>query len=369
MMKLLFIEDGEETIQSLCELFTLKIPDAEQRIIDFDLAEEALISYQPNIVILDLLLGSPAEAEPKGIDISKSIWDNHFCPILIYSAMPELHIFEHPFIKKVQKGRGSPEEALKAIQEFSQHVQMLEGAAAEIKRVFSYAMRDVSPYVFECYSDNDQRIDALKRHGRRRVGALMDVYMTNVSKLAPWEQYLFPPISDNVQLGDVLKLSDGDETNPESFRVVLSPSCDLDTSNGREPKINLVLAAKCCNVKESVGLIGHSGIKPNNLKDKLEGGILTQGYYQSLLFFPGLEKMIPPMAAKMRDLELIPFDSIGTDEDEFRRIASIDSPFRELVAWAYLNTACRPGLPDRDLDSWSQEMIDAYINESEDAEE
>ena len=46
----------------------------------------------------------------------------------------------------------------------------------------------------------------------------------------------------------------------------------------------------------------------------------------------------------------------------FLRIASIDSPFRELVAWAYLQIACRPSLPDRDFDSWRDEIVEDVKN-------
>lgn len=76
--------------------------------------------------------------------------------------------------------------------------------------------------------------------------------------------------------------------------------------------------------------------------------------------------MIPTMAAYLRDLEFIPFGDIGIQDKPFLRIASIDSPFRELIAWAYLNTACRPGLPDRDFNSWCNEVIDTFQNEGGD---
>lgn len=64
------------------------------------------------------------------------------------------------------------------------------------------------------------------------------------------------------------------------------------------------------------------------------------------------------MAANLRDLQLVPMQQIGNGT-EFSRIAAIDSPFRELVAWAYLQIACRPGLPERDLSSWAKEIIQA----------
>lgn len=43
----------------------------------------------------------------------------------------------------------------------------------------------------------------------------------------------------------------------------------------------------------------------------------------------------------------------------FERIASVDSPFRELVTWSYLQVAGRPGLPDRDLDEWAEGIDEA----------
>jgi hypothetical protein len=38
------------------------------------------------------------------------------------------------------------------------------------------------------------------------------------------------------------------------------------------------------------------------------------------------------------------------------RVASVDSPFREQIAWAFVQIAGRPALPDRDLESWVQEI-------------
>ena len=66
------------------------------------------------------------------------------------------------------------------------------------------------------------------------------------------------------------------------------------------------------------------------------------------------------MAANLRELELITVEKIIPGEDaEYCIVASIDSPFKELVSWAYLQISCRPGLPDRDIQSWRQEVINA----------
>ena len=75
------------------------------------------------------------------------------------------------------------------------------------------------------------------------------------------------------------------------------------------------------------------------------------------------------MMADLRDLELIPLAKIDGIHGgkEYARIASIDSPFREAVTWAYLQNAGRPGLPDRDLEAWCGEILDSVKAEDRDA--
>ena len=109
-------------------------------------------------------------------------------------------------------------------------------------------------------------------------------------------------------------------------------------------------------MKDGLDLTGLKGMNSTKLKKRLSGTVLTQGYFETIIPFPRLEKKLPTMAANLRDLDFIPIQHIGSDK-QFLRIASLDSPFRELIAWAYLQTACRPGLPDRDFDSWRDEIV------------
>ena len=61
------------------------------------------------------------------------------------------------------------------------------------------------------------------------------------------------------------------------------------------------------------------------------------------------------MAAQLRKLELLSITDEGfegADGATYDRVASIDSPFREALSWAYLQIAGRPGLPDRNNKVW-----------------
>ena len=204
------------------------------------------------------------------------------------------------------------------------------------------------------FTDPEKLSDFVTRSGRRRLAAMMDTPLSG--ELASWEQYIYPPVSqDDVLLADVLMTKDADKDQPESFLVVLTPSCDMVRVGGRKPKVNRVLVAKCCSMPDAQNLIGLGGSEDI---EKIRNPMLSQGYSQTIIPFPKLEGVIPTMAANLRDLELIEIEKIGVGEEfEYRRIASCDSPFRELVAWAYMQNAARPGLPVRDVNTWAKEII------------
>ena len=364
MLKLLFIEDQPEVIQSVKLLIEEEKKNVCCKVSVFDTAEEDIKSFLPDIVILDLLDGGASpEGEPEGINTREFIWQKHFCPLIIYSAQIEIHddeYPEHPFVKSIQKGSKSPQKVLDTVCEFLPHVNAIKEAENDIRHSFSTAMRDVAPYAFEVQDESTQRNDMLKRSGRRRLAAQMDEISEEETKPAGWEQYLYPPICKDIRLGDILKQNGGSNDDPSAFRVVLTPSCDLVSSNGRISKVPNILVAKCCSMKDGLDLTSWKGMSAGKLKDRLPS-TLTQGYFEVIIPFPTLKNRIPTMAADLRGLELIPIEQFN---EKFCRIASLDSPFRELVAWAYLQTAGRPGLPDRDIDSWRDEVI-ANLNNSQ----
>lgn len=359
MLKLLFIEDEPESIDPVQRSISRKYTDMKMDVVDFEEAESKISSLLPDIVILDLVAnGASAEPEVLGLNIHDFIWNQHFCPIIVYAAEPRFYEDTHdphPFVKSIKKGRGSEKKVLDAVCEFLPHITALKASESDIRRSFSCAMRDVAPYAFEAFTDTERRMETIKRSGRRRLAALMDELSLDGTTLASWEQYLCPPVCEDIQLSDILRKSDTTDDDPVSFRVVLTPSCDLVASGNRSPKVDDVLVAKCCSIQEGLDLINLQG-SPKKLKDRLPREILSQGYFQSVIPFPCLEKKIPTMAANLKDLELIPIQDVGPDKT-FIRVASVDSPFRELVAWAYMQIAGRPGLPDRDSASWTEEII------------
>jgi hypothetical protein len=294
-----------------------------------------------------------------GFQIYEWIWDSWFCPIVVYSAFSEefAKYPPHPFVKRVQKGMASVEQIKSALAEFRPHIKALYDAERQIRQQFAIALREVGPYAFSAFTpgEAEKRSEIIFRAGRRRLAALSDRDPRDGKALASWEQYIFPPVTEDLSLGDILyeKGKDG----PASFNVVLTPSCDLVASVGRPPKVSSVLLARCCDISDAIQGTSLGKIGAKKLKDRLPSTVLSQGYFEAILPLPALPDRIPHMAANLRDLRLIPFEEIAQPEGPFERIASIDSPFRELIAWAYMQIGCRPGLPDRDFESWCEEII------------
>lgn len=358
MLKLLFVDDEAEVVAPVMASMP---DDCQCEVLGFEDAVERLFDLAPDIVVLDLLDGG-ASSDPgeAGYEAYKRVWDQRFCPILVYSAQPDLlsdKIPSHPFIRYVKKGSTSIDELKAGVEAFRPHVDGVQQTERRIRTEISTALRDVSQGAFENYGSDDERRDAIVRSAQRRLAALMDDLSRHGEKLQGWEQFICPPIGTDLCLGDVIRKSDGSSKEPHDFHVVLTPSCDLVTSGGRQPRVSNVLVASCETLAEVLERSSLKGLKPSKLKGRIIGTMLSPGFFSEFLPIPSLQGRIPTMAANFKRLHLIPVSHVTSESPEYERVASIDSPFRELVSWAYLQTSCRPGLPDRDFDRWRDEIV------------
>jgi hypothetical protein len=350
------VDDQPENIEPLrAEL--AKLDNTSTRVVGFGEFQAAMRDFGPNIIVLDLAQGAPAENNHPGTETFDEIWAQRFCPVVIYTAVPELISEDprlpHPFIKLQQKGAGSEEGVMEAIRQFGPHVSALEEAGHEIALALNNALKEVAPRVFKSVSDQTQQKEMLVRSARRRVAAGMDQELsTGGPSLRSWEHYLCPPILSHLLTGDLIVRRAANPPQALDYAVVLTPSCDL----ARVPKVESVLVAGCTDVGKLLEDLNAKDATMGKIKSKLRS-LLSEGHGRSCLPLAGLPGVFAAMAADFQRLRLIPVNQIGEDR-EFVRVVSVDHPFRELVAWAYMANAGRPGLPDRDFDSWLDEIRD-----------
>ena len=117
-----------------------------------------------------------------------------------------------------------------------------------------------------------------------------------------------------------------------------------------------VFVARCCPVGSSRAETPKAGAR--KLRERLPS-LLNQGRFDRSLPFPESSGRIPTMIADLRDPEPVDLDEVARGDGEFERVASLDSPYREMVARAQVRAAARPGLPDRDTEFRAEENLRA----------
>lgn len=349
----------EDVRASVSELEDMLKGDSEYEhsVVSFNEAPERIRRERPDIVVTDLL---DDELQDSGNHVVDFVWTRHFCPIVIYSAYPgraALPSGAHRLVSCRGKGIGSAEEVYGDIRRWAPCAAAIRRGHEENRALFRDAVRESATRMMDLGVDAAVEMDTLFRASRRRFAAALDDRPTSEAGMEAWEAYLCPPLSSSLCTGDILRRADGRIDQPEDFAVVLTPSCDLDAAEGRSPKVDRVLVAKCVNTDDGLRLCGLS--LPNEFKDTSSAiRTLRLGYRDGVLFLPPLRGEIPAIAATLRGLELIPLEDVEMDGKggTYLRVASVDSPYRELVSWAYLQNAARPGLPDRDVRSWFEEI-------------
>jgi len=358
-IRVLIVDNDHDSVADLEDLLE---EDSQYTcvVVNFKDATARIRDEQPDIVVADLL--DDENGEP-GNAIVDFVWRKHFCPLVIYSAEPhrvKLPNREHPLVALQEKGDRSDEEGLRKIRDLSPYCFALRRGHEENGRLLAEAMRDAAMAISKPAVYAPSHIDTVFRMARRRFAATLDERRTREALMEAREQYLCPPLSSSPLTGDILRSAASSGERPEGFSVVLTPSCDLVRDGKQRPKVRRVLVAKCVNMRDALEKAGFPtiGKRAEALDVQRVGRMVGRGYEGGVLFLPGLPGRIPPMGANLRDLDLLAFSEIGEQDSDAQhiRVASVDSPFRELVSWAYLQNAGRLGLPSRDREKWAEEV-------------
>ena len=379
-LRVLIIDDDNDMVDDLIQSIGEAYPEFKCcGCENFGKASLRLSIFRPHIVILDLFQGNPSDGDNRGEEILDHIWTTLFRPIIVYSAQPDSISTVHPLVKIILKGKDGVQAVISKIQNLRPVIAAITEAESHIKIKFAEALRDVAPPVYESLGgEHGHLTETIVRTSRRRLAASMD-QQAERAKLAAWEIYLCPPIGDSsLQLGDILfeAMSTADagssrkansRLEPANYLIVLTPSCDLAKSGNRSPKVSKLLAARCCLVTRFKDK-EFPNISKMKFKERVDGDLLTPGHKNEFIPLPKFSNEIPMMLADLRDLCLLPVDDVGehgTDR-KYIRVASIDSPFKEMIAWVYSNFTGRPGLPDRDFGNWIEEFVtSAFPQEGE----
>lgn len=373
------VEDTESVAETLATLVNDTFGAGAEVIVeqDFERALSLTGPGLPDILVLDWYDDALPHPELQGgLPIWDKIWKTRLIPIVIWSAHdvdpdPPIPV-RNPLIRYIAKGDGSEEKVVAFIKESLPFVMAMRGVVEDISAAGRSVLLDAAPLIWQLTeTDVEQRSNVLLRTTRRRLAAHLDIPPES-ELLAAWEQYIVPPFGASLLVGDVIRQTSGSKNDPSAFRLVLTPSCDLHLRGGK-CKVDTVLTARCTGIKDYLDAVrsvpsddegtseGGSATKSKRLKRRLNSR-LGEPHFAGYVPLPAFLDVVPDMAANLRALDLIPIGDISTDgsHTSFERVVSTDSPFREHIAWAYLQIAGRPGIPDRDTSSWAETIVDAY---------
>ncbi|MDP2916226.1 MAG: hypothetical protein Q8O91_12350 [Candidatus Aminicenantes bacterium] len=359
---ILLIEDARDEAETIKDSISKKIPGVCVEIeSDFKKANLRVEEVLPDMVVLDLF-EDPSEPRA-GYPVWEKIWRVRFCPLVFHTAheKPEEPAVpsDHPFVKFVQKRRGSYDEVADHLLTFMPHIKAIQNVNREIAIITQNVLRDVTTPIWAAQPKSPEREDILIRAAKRRVAAMMDLGTIGGEKpMQAWERYVVPALGSDLLTGDILREVGGNADKPASYRLILSPSCDMVKAR---PRLGKVLAAKCKEIKDFLNG-AQVGETPSKEQKRRLKTALTKEQCGGYIPLPGLPKIVPVMAVCLRELELIPIGTIGNapgQDVSYVRIASVDSPFRERIAWAYLQISGRPGIPECDLEAFIESIIKA----------
>jgi len=363
-IRVLIIDDDPSLRQTLRST----LQDEEDWELDdrgFDGLDDALSRFRPDLLVLDLLEGGGVDGQATGNESFEEIRRKWFCPVVVYSAFPDRQEFSHSLVKVVTKGANTELEVRDRLRDFVPYAEMIQGVHRDFDARIREALRDS----VETLSNQAETTGGgvrgviVPRAVNRLVAARVDAKVSGGEKLQAWERFIVPPLGNHLLTADLLRLNRADgQVDEGDFRLVLTPSCDLVSRDNSQS----VLVARC----ESLTKLGKVELIPGkNLTSKQKDSvrsIFTEGMVGHLLPIPEFRGHIPMMVANLGHLELIEWEQVELGpgegdgspvEGRFQRVASTDSPFREMAVWAYLRVTGRPGLPEIDINGWLENLL------------
>lgn len=359
-MKVLIIDDIETSVKGIIDSCDDK--GWEVKCLGFNEASAAIMDFDPDIIVLDWR--EDVENIDIGGDILDKIWKITFRPIVLFTANASIIDVKDKseksnMLKVFSKGDETP--VIKFLEEMEKFVSEL----SEFREKMSSALISSLNSIDNLKGVPDIEDSAVSYILSKRTSAFFDDQY--ISELSPsWVQYLCPPLSSCLNVCDIIRAK-GTETDmesvgePEEYLLILTPSCDMYYTDKRPPKVTHVLCVGCYSKDcfHKIGLVQ----EPSESNIKSVMAKLNLGYNGNFVALPGFSNIIPFMTADLRKTQLIDLAKIAPDkssiseESEYVRIASICSPFREQIVWAYMQISCRPGVPDRNTKLWAKEIL------------
>ncbi len=361
-MNFLIVDDQEIAVKGI--KYKLEKQNHKCKICNFKDFKNSQIELTPDIIILDWK--DDIDQSFEGEFIFNKLTSQGFVPTIIYSALADsisipYEISSNPFVEIITKGDGDA-ALFDCINKWIPYIETVKTFKEQINSSFMESLKALG--TFMNLGDKPEG-SIMKYMLNKRANQFFDI--DNVGDNPPaWIEYLYPPMKKHLLVADILrKISEETDLDKvgqaEEYAIILTPSCDM--ANG---KTNKILIAQCTKKSDfSQTKLGKDQITDKNGKNKIDrvAKELNTGYNSSKVALPELPYVIPYCTVNLKLLNQVLSSEIALSKEEihdnhkYYRVASVNSPFREQIVWAHMINSCRPGMPNRDMETWATGIL------------
>lgn len=383
----LLMEDDAENLRQLEQLLPRTIAGHNiywESCSDFEEAVVRVGIRRYDIIVTDIyrdrkgLRKGISNKDEKANDIIVRIRGKQFCPIVAFTdgSRPESFI-EGPFIKFADKS----DDGSDIVRKIEELIQTALPVVA--RRIHDELSVLTGSYLWDFLEKNWQQLNQaknieaafLERLVRRRAAIQISRLDSRsntpqeIEKVEGLEFYIYPSISGgDLRLGEVIRLK-ADFWNEDKagefqtpFRVVLTPHCHLTTQpNDPSPRASYILTVKTVDAGKLLSKEKERDIRSANSEEKRLN--LARRVTQSpadlgrpagrYWFVPGFLE-IPDLYCDFLQLESISYADL---QNQYERIAVLDTPFAEALQSCFLKFYSAIGLPNLGSDRFQHLLV------------
>ena len=366
-LQLLFVDDDDDITKQAEEYFDEKITLSSGEYIklhilnSFDSALAELESRRIDVVILDVRLGTPenTSGENRGIDVLEAIRQVRFVPVIFYTALPEsVREYETPLIRIVEKTQGfgylqqvidelcatrllHVNRALLRHLEYVQREYMWGFVASNWEKLGDTPDRSALAYLLASRLAKSLSDSGISKFILELGGA--DPTLEKSNAVHPMLYYVIPPFREKPLAGSIYL---GKIGNQEGYWVLLTPSCDM--LQGKADKVLFSFCQPLIDQKEYQDCYAADG-QPSKGKLEILAKLLSNNRKDAQadrFFFLPAAIMLPDLVVDFQNLSTISINQLA----ELEHLASLDSPFAELLVSRFTKYLGRLGAPDLNID-------------------
>lgn len=377
-MKVLAIDDKEIDIKGIKDYCKNNKWDFQYNSFKDDYIQD-LMKYDADVIVLDWF-----EDVSDDNDIGKTIlagfWENGYRPIVVFSAHADAitlteEMQKSNLVKLYVKDAGGEEQLLTYLKENEVYFKALSDFRKDVGKVILSSFNAIEP--LKSLEDGFIGNEIFKYILAKRMVSAFNV--ENCQKDMPsWGMYIYPPVSNTLTTGDILRKvgKNIDVDDARNYKVVISQACDIAHN-----KTKKILCLSCCTMKSGIinalqSELNHSLKAVPAMSDeewKKAKKLIVQhklcnamnvGFYQKWAILPKLKGVCPDMSVDLKNVEpvdpkkiSVSCDDLDEQEQEYYRVASLDPQYVTQLVWGYMQNACRPGAPDRNVEEWAKRVF------------